>query len=114
MGIPKPGEKVRGSYTGSPINAIFDLMGRRWALGIVWNLSEVPVTFRELQDRCGTISPTILNNRLKDLKEADIMRRTLEGYILTNRGLKLRETLVPLGDWSLQWADEIFNFHKEI
>ena len=112
MATPRPGQKVRGSYSGSPINAVFDLLGRRWALGIIWNLDKEPMTFRELQGHCGDISPTILNARLKELKEADVIERTLEGYRLTERGLKLRETLVPLGRWSMTWADEVFHFHK--
>lgn len=114
MSIPQPGKKVRGSYSGSPINAVFDLLGRRWALGIVWNLKEGPMTFRELQNICGSISPSILNSRIKDLREADILERTLEGYQLTERGKALRKTLVPIGKWSITWADEVFNFHKEI
>ncbi|MCP4131315.1 MAG: helix-turn-helix transcriptional regulator [bacterium] len=113
MAIPSPGKKVRGSYSGSPINAIFDLLGRRWALGIVWNMEEGPFTFRELQEKCGGISPSILNSRIKDLKEADIIERSLEGYRLTDRGQELRKALMPLGKWSLTWADEIFNYQKK-
>ncbi len=112
MSIPQPGKKVRGSSSGSPINAIFDLLGRRWALGIIWNLNEGPLTFRELQGRCETISPSILNSRIKDLREADIVTRTLKGYELTARGVALRKILIPLGDWSLNWADEVFDFQK--
>lgn len=113
MAIPRPGEKVRGSYTGSPINAIFDLLGRRWALGVVWILEKGPMTFRVLQENCGDISPSILNSRLKDLKEADIIERTIEGYRLTSRGHELRDCLIPLGKWSKVWADEVFHFRKK-
>jgi DNA-binding HxlR family transcriptional regulator len=112
MAIPRPGTKVRGSESGAPINALFDLMGRRWALGIVWNLGGGPRAFRELQELCGTISPSILNNRLKDLREAAIVVRTLEGYELTPRGAELRAHLVPLADWSAEWSEEIFGYKK--
>jgi len=50
--------------------AIFDLLGRRWAMGVVWQLSDGPRSFSELQSRCDSISPTILSTRLKDLAEA--------------------------------------------
>lgn len=113
MSIPKPGNKVRGSESGSPINAIFDLLGRRWALGVIWNLEESPTTFRELQSRCGSISPSILNSRIKDLKEAGIMERTLDGYVLTDRGEELLKLIKPLGDWSFIWAKDIFDFTKK-
>jgi DNA-binding HxlR family transcriptional regulator len=112
MAIPRPGSKVRGSESGAPINALFDLMGRRWALGIVWNLGEGPRTFRELQERCGSISPSILNNRLKDLREAAIIVRAPEGYELTSRGAELRAHLKPLADWSAAWSEEIFGYRK--
>lgn len=111
MAIPRPGHPVRGSQTGSPIMALFDLLGRRWAMGIVWNLSQGPSTFRNLQDLCrskgGTISPSILNRRIKDLQEAGLVRRTLEGYQLTLFGRQLFSLIEPLGQWSLEWADQL-------
>lgn len=110
MSIPKPGTKVRGSQNGSPIMAIFDLLGRRWAMGIIWNMNDAPITFRGLQERCNSISPSMLNSRIKDLREAGIIDRTLDGYILTKRGLLLKNNLKPIGDWSVAWAKEIFNY----
>jgi len=109
MTIPIPGQPVRGSQSGAPIMALFDLLGRRWAMGIVWNLNKGPCTFRELQSRCETISPTILNRRLKDLQEAHLIERSEQGYQLTPMGVQLYELLVPLGKWSKLWAQ---NFRK--
>jgi len=81
MAIPKPGQPVRGSTTGAPIMALFDLLGRRWAMGIIWNLNQGSSTFRNPQSNCqskaGTISPSILNRRIKDLQEARLVERTL-------------------------------------
>lgn len=84
--------------------AIFDLLGRRWAMGIVWQLSEGPLTFGELQSRCASISPTILSTRLKDLSEAKLLERTLEGYQLTRMGKELFQILHPFGPWSIRWS----------
>lgn len=94
------------------MNALFDLLGRRWALGILWNLGDGPATFRDLQERCGGVSPSILNNRIKELKESDIIERTLDGYCLTRRGRDLREIIVPIGKWSLVWSEEVFQYRK--
>jgi DNA-binding HxlR family transcriptional regulator len=89
--------------------ALFDLLGRRWAMGIIWNLYAGPSTFRDLQAACerksGTISPSILNTRLKDLQEAKLVRRTLEGYELTEEGRELYRLLAPLDPWSRRWAN---------
>jgi len=76
-------------------------------MGIIWNLSKGPATFRGLQDACESISPSILNSRLKDLKEAGLLERSLEGYRLTPMGEEVYALLVPLGEWSIRWAKEI-------
>ena len=107
MPIPKPGTPVRGSKTGAPIMAAFDLLGRRWAMGIIWNLSRGPSTFRGIQEYCESISPSILNKRLKELREALIIERTLEGYQLTELGRELFAVLEPVGQWALTWAEVI-------
>lgn len=113
MSIPIPGKPVRGSKTGVSIMALFDLLGRSWALGVLWQLQNGPYTFRQLQEKCETISPSILNSRIKDLRKADIVERTLDGYQLTKRGLKLIKIIHPFGDWSRQWAEEVFD-HIEV
>ncbi len=107
MAIPIPGAQVRGSKTGKPIMALLDLLGRTWALGIIWNLQQGPATFRELQQRCEQISPTLLNNRLKELKALQLINTQSCGYQLTQQGLELITIILPLGDWSKDWAKQI-------
>src|SRR6202035_4396571 len=68
---PLPGRPVRGSQTGRPVMALLDLLGRRWALRILWELRDgSALTFRQLQARCGDISSSVLNDRLRELREA--------------------------------------------
>ena len=112
MATPKPGAKVKGSDSGSPINALFDLLGRRWALGILWHLGDGPCAFRALQEACGGVSPSILNARLKELREAQIVERTLDGYALTKRGAQLRGFIVPLANWSAAWAKDVYGYER--
>lgn len=103
--IPVPGKPVRGSRSGTPIMALFDLLGRRWAMGVLWTLSkDGPCTFRELQHRCESISPTVLNARLKELREAGLIERNDRGYCATLMGSELYHLLVPLGAWAKTWA----------
>jgi len=87
--------------------AAFDLLGRRWAMGIIWNLDRGPATFRALQKSCETISPSILNSRLKELREAELIDRSLDGYFLTPMGKELFCLLKPFGIWSINWAKQI-------
>ncbi|MBA6233624.1 MULTISPECIES: winged helix-turn-helix transcriptional regulator [unclassified Colwellia] len=107
MSLPIPGEQVRGSKTGKPIMALLDLLGRTWALGIVWQLSQGSATFRQLQQRCEQISPSLLNTRLKELKVLQLVESTPNGYQLTLTGQGLFSVISPLGEWSLQWASQI-------
>jgi DNA-binding HxlR family transcriptional regulator len=107
MPTPKAGTKVRGSRTGRPIMAILALLGRRWALRILWELHQSgPHSFRTLQKLCGDISPTILNSRLKELREAGIVDlREGEGYFITQQGIALGRIIEQLNIWAKGWAE---------
>jgi DNA-binding HxlR family transcriptional regulator len=104
MAIPKPGEPVRGSHTGRPIMALLDLLGRRWVMRVIWELRDTPLTFRELRARCDAMSPTVLNHRLHELRETDIVELAESGgYTLSRSGKKLLEAMTPLLQWSSDW-----------
>jgi len=105
MATPKPGRAVRGSRSGRPIMAALDLMGRRWVLRILWELRGPKLTFRALQQQCGDISPTVLNARLGDLREAGLVTAD-EGYGLSAMGREAIVALVPLTDWAERWAGQ--------
>jgi DNA-binding HxlR family transcriptional regulator len=108
MGIPKPGKPVRGSRTGRPIMALLDLLGRRWLARIVWELNEAPMTFRELRSRCDEMSPTVLNQRLSELREARIVEIASDGgYTLTATGKALLKAMMPMLAWSAMWEKEL-------
>ena len=99
-----PGRPARGSRTGRPIMALLDLLGRRWTLRIVWELRDEARRFRELQDLIGA-SPTIVNARLAELREARLVELDAEaGYRLTALGRELLRLLLPLHHWSDKWA----------
>jgi len=102
--LPNTGKRVRGSTTGRPIMALLDLLGRRWTLRILWELRNGPLRFREVQDACGGMSPSVLNQRLAEMREAGIIETTDEGYELTKHGLELMEAMTPLHLWATKWA----------
>jgi len=105
MTFPKPGEPVRGSRTGRPVMALLDLLGRRMALRILWELSRanVPLTFRALQGAAGT-NPALLNGRLKELRAARLAVHGAGGYALSEEGQALVALLLPLSEWAGRWA----------
>ena len=97
-------KRVRGSRTGRPIMVQLDLLGRRWALRLIWDLREDSKRFRELQDSIGA-SPTIINTRLSELREARLVELdAASGYRLTPMGKELLRLFLPLHAWSEKWA----------
>lgn len=85
--------------------ALFDLLGRRWAMGALWTLcKEGPLTFRGLMERCETVSPTVLNSRLKELQAARFIEKSPKGYAPTELGRTVYLALVPLGGAAKAWA----------
>lgn len=85
--------------------AALDMLGRRGALRVLWELRGDPLTFRALQDACET-NPGSLNTRLRELRELDIVGHDAGGYRLTDQGRALMKALEPLQDWARQWAAE--------
>jgi DNA-binding HxlR family transcriptional regulator len=84
--------------------ALLDLLGRRWALRILWELKKDTLTFRELQARCDSMSPSVLNQRLAELRDARIVEIADDGYRLSAEGRGLLAAFSPLNDWAKRWG----------
>jgi DNA-binding HxlR family transcriptional regulator len=86
--------------------ALLDLLGRRWALRVIWELrGESTLTFRELQAACGGVSSSVLNQRLAELRHAGIVEAGEDGgFRLSPEGRQLLEAYRPLDDWARRWA----------
>lgn len=110
---PLPKRTVRGSRSGVAIMALFDLLGQKWTMRILWELRTAPLSFRALQGQCGELSPTVLNTRLKQLTQAQLLVSTETGYALTTLGVSLMDTLDPLRQWATRWGKAI-DLHQSI
>ena len=100
-----PKRRVRGSRTGRPIMALLDLLGRRWTLRILWELRDGALTSRGLRSACDEASPTVLNQRLKELREAGFVELgEAGGYSLTPLGRELNATFLPLHRFAERWS----------
>ena len=87
--------------------AALDLLGRRWALRILWELRDEPLGARALQSRCDRMSASVLYDRLRELTEAGLVTRDETGaYQLTGLGASLGGALEPLDAWARRWAAE--------
>jgi DNA-binding HxlR family transcriptional regulator len=93
--------------------ALLDLLGRRWALRVIWELREQPLRFRDLQARCGSVSSSVLNQRLRELRAADVIESARGGYSLTREGRRLLELYPPLEAWAARWAKRAARAEQE-
>jgi DNA-binding HxlR family transcriptional regulator len=87
--------------------AAMDLLGRRWALRILWELREGPVGARALRERCDGMSSSVLYDRLRELTSAALIEQTDDdAYVLTDVGQALGRALKPLDDWAVAWNEQ--------
>jgi DNA-binding HxlR family transcriptional regulator len=106
--LPRPGVPVRGSTTGRPLMAAMDLLGRRWALRILWELRDGPLGARALRSRCDRMSSSVLYQRLEELTVAGLLARDQAGaYRLTDLGAALAPALESLDVWARRWSDAL-------
>ena len=90
-----------------PIMQLIDILGKKWVLRILWELKPGPCTFRQLQSRCGDLSPTTINARIKDLCGAKFVVKTDDaGYALTAQGEELIELFLPLNNFATRWVSD--------
>jgi DNA-binding HxlR family transcriptional regulator len=84
---------------------VFDLLGRRWALRVLWELREERLGFRALQARCDDMSSSVLRDRLRELVDSGIVPADDERrYGLTDDGQDLLRALQPLSRWAEAWS----------
>ena len=77
-----------------------DLLGRRWALRLVWELRRDALAFSDLRDRTG-VSPSVLSQRLRELAEAGVVERSGDRrYLLSANGRELARVLYDLNRWA--------------
>lgn len=86
---------------------LFDVLGQRWTLRILWELHNTRLTFRQLQAQCDQVSPTVLNRRLKQLRELGLIDHDSDGYGFTGWGEELGQHLLELNDYAQRWASDL-------
>jgi DNA-binding HxlR family transcriptional regulator len=84
------------------VESVLDLLGRRWALRLIWELRRNALSFSEIRGATG-ISPSVLSARLGELVEADVLERdVVRRYRLSGRGRELARILYELNRWAEQ------------
>jgi DNA-binding HxlR family transcriptional regulator len=85
--------------TDSP--ELFDMLGRRWLLRIVWELGDESLTYRDLAARIPGMSTSVLTDRLRELRAMGMADHAQgAGYRLTPLGRQLRSHVGNLREWA--------------
>jgi DNA-binding HxlR family transcriptional regulator len=84
------------------VESALDLLGRRWAMRLVWELRRSTLSFSELREQTG-ISPSVLSSRVGELVGAGVLERDPgRRYRLSGRGRELARILYELNRWAEQ------------
>jgi DNA-binding HxlR family transcriptional regulator len=86
-----------------PLQRLTDLLARRHALALVWELRGPAQPFRSLARRLG-ISEDRASQRLRELREAGLVQVDEGGdYRLSSEGRRLLDPLQRLSDFATAW-----------
>ena len=87
----------------------FDFLGKRWNGVILGTLVEGPMGFAELRRGVGSITDSVLSDRLAELVGAGLVQRTVTdtrppgvSYALSPSGCALTPILDELGSWAAE------------
>jgi DNA-binding HxlR family transcriptional regulator len=87
-----------------------ELIGRRWAGAILYALTNGPLHFAELKEAVPGMSDRLLSHRLKELEEAELVKREVQegnrvrvSYELTAKGHSLEPVMGGLREWARHW-----------
>ena len=96
-----------GNFCDAGVARAFDFLGKRWNGVILGTLSNGPVGFAELRRGVGSITDSVLSDRLSELVGLGLVERTVTDtrppgvvYALSPAGLDLLPVLHQLGTWA--------------
>jgi DNA-binding HxlR family transcriptional regulator len=69
---------------------------------VLWELRDGPLTFRALREACDDVSPSSLNQRLRELRALGVIAPGDDGYGLTPSGVQLSRIMLDLYRWAEQ------------
>jgi DNA-binding HxlR family transcriptional regulator len=93
-----------------PLEGVIYVISKKWALQIIALLGNYPkLRFNEIQKKLGNITPKSLADKLKELEQIDLIRRTAYSeipprvdYSLTEEGNELKKSIRPLVEWAIR------------
>ncbi len=104
------------------IVSLWEVLGKRWALIILYNLSKSEILrFNELRKSISGISSTVLSERLLELEQAGLINKKIYPqippkveYSLTKKAKELGKILEVLDKWVEKWSIDNIGNREEI
>ncbi len=95
-----------------PVAMAAEILCSRWTMVLIRELIAGTTRFNDLRRGVPKMSPTLLSQRLKELREAGVIeRRDLKSekgvfeYHLTSAGKDLRPVIEAMGLWGQKWVE---------
>ena len=105
--------KSKKSQKTCSLKDVLDIIGGKWAMPIIYNLSKGKLRFKEIERTIEGINTRMLVKELKNLETNGIITReafatvppTVE-YSLTTKGDKLLPSIKSLHQWGQEFANK--------
>ena len=99
------------SQKSCSLKDVLDIIGGKWAMPIIYNLSKGKLRFKEIERTIEGINTRMLVKELKNLEANGIITRTVFAtvpptveYALTKKGEKLLPSIQSLHKWGQEYA----------
>ena len=102
------------NHRSCPIEQTFRIVGKKWTVIVLRELFFGANRFGTIKTGVGKINPKVLSNRLKDLEDAGMVRRTVSSgrpvqieYALTAKGANILPLLFSAAKYSMGNCPEV-------
>lgn len=102
---------LKKSHKTCSIKDVLDIIGGKWAMPIIYNLSKGKLRFKEIERTIEGINTRMLVKELKNLEANGIITRKVFAsvppaveYSLTQKGEKLLPSIKSLHQWGQEFA----------
>lgn len=103
--------KIEKSHKACTLKDVLDVIGGKWSMPIIYNLSIGKMRFKEIERTIVGINTRMLVKELKNLEANGILTRTVFAtvpptveYALTAKGDKLLPSIKSLHQWGKEYA----------
>ncbi|GAA2713025.1 winged helix-turn-helix transcriptional regulator [Actinoplanes palleronii] len=101
-----------GFVSDCPARLAVEILSDKWAVPVVWSLSQGPLRHGEIADVIHGVSRKVLTQTLRRLQSYGLVAsetRPQAGYRLTELGSTLIEPIRVLTDWSAQHSEAVID-----